>query len=114
MWNPIKTRRLRRDWRLVSTLQAHVNWVDNEGNSTGKDEIFYYLFENGVGERKMKHEGAGKLAGDAGYAVQQRITHPYYLGEIRPWLEGGFDPEIPSYESIKAKEFKDALAGKIT
>jgi hypothetical protein len=110
----MKNRRLSRDWRLVSTLQAHVNWVDNDGNSTGKDEIFYYLFENGLGKRKIKHEGAGKLAGEGGYEVRQRVTHPYYLSEIRPWLEGRYDPDIPNYESIKVKEFKDNLAGKIT
>lgn len=114
MWNPIKNRRLRRDWRLVSTLQAHVNWVNKDGKTTSKDEIFYYLFENGYGKRKIKHEGAGKLGGEGGYAVQQRTTHPYYLGEIRPWLEGGYNPKIPSYESIKAKEFKDNMAGKVT
>ncbi len=114
MWNPLKKRELRRDWRLVSTLQAHINWVDDNGNSTGKDEIFYYLFENGLGERKVKHDGAGKLSGDSAYIAQKRTAHPYYLGKIRPWLEGGFDPDIPSYETIKAKEFKDALAGKVT
>ena len=113
-WNPITRYKLRRDWRLVSTLQAHVNWVDQKGDSTSMDEIFYYLFENGLGQRKVKHDGAGKCGGDGGYAKQQRTTHPYYLGSIRPWLEGSYDPNIPNYESIKAKEFLDNLAGEIT
>lgn len=113
MWNPIKNYKLRKDWRLVSTLGAKINWVNTKGESTGKDDIFYYLFENGLGQRKVKHEGTDKLAGD-GFARTQRKTHPYYLSSIRPWLEGRPDPEIPTYESIKAKEFKDALAGKVT
>lgn len=116
MWNPIKNYRLRRNWRLVSTLQAFISWEDRETKKlTGeKDTIYYYLSENGLGQRKCTHEGTKKLAGDGGWSKEKRMTHPYYLGRIRPWLEGRYDPDIPSYDSIKAKEFKDALAGKIT
>ena len=113
MWNPIRNRRLKRDWRLVSTFKFEVNWVNTKGDSLGKkDTVFYYLKENGLGERKCVHEGTGDISGK--YMGEKRETLPLYLESIRPWLAGRYDPDIPNYESIKAKEFKDALAGKIT
>jgi len=113
MWKPFEKRRLSRDWRLVSTLQAHYTWTDRDN---AKDTAFYYLKENGLGERKCDHKGTGSLDGDSlvSFAYKKRISHPYYLEKIIPWLEGRYDPDIPSYESIPAKEFKDNLAGKIT
>lgn len=111
MWNPIKNLRLKRDWRLVSTLDAEYTWTDRDNQ---KDKVFYYLKENGLGERKCTHDGTGYTNGNASYVKARRTSHPMYLRVIRPWLEGGFNPEIPSYESIKAKEFKDALTGKVT
>ncbi len=109
--NPFKYIRRMRDWRLVSTLNAYYTWTNYGGE---KETLFYYLYENGLGHRKCKHESAGRVSGDAQWCINERITHPQYLGKIRPWLEGRFDPDIPSYESIKAKEFKDYLAGKVT
>lgn len=110
MMNPIKYFRLRCDWRLVSTLQGFIKYTD----SNRKDDIFYYLLENGLGARKCKHDGTGIASGRDNYSKNKRTSHPYYLAKIRPWLEGGYDPEIPSYETIKQKEFKDALKGKKT
>jgi len=115
IWNPIKNRRLRRDWRLVGTLEAIYTWTDLDNE---KDTAYYYLKENGMGERKCIHDGTGNLGKDGrnspAWAERKRVSHPIYLEKIRPWLEGRYDPDIPSYESIKAKEFKDKLAGKIT
>lgn len=109
MWNPIENYRLKRDWRLVSTLKAYYTYSKQE-----KETNFYYLYENGLGNRKCKHESDGRYSGGLQYCITEREKHPYYLGTIRPWLEGQYNPEIPNYESIKAKEFKDALTGKIT
>lgn len=111
MRNPIEYFQLKRDWRLVSTLNAYFSYNDSGNND---ETIFYYLYENGLGKRKCKHESDGKFSGDAAYCIDARTTHPYYLGRIRPWCEGRFDPDIPTYESIKVKEFKDALSGKVT
>jgi len=108
MWNPIKNYRLRRDWRLVDTLEASFRW-HKEGEPTGEEtEIFYYLYENGLGKRKCE------IAASNHKGTLQAKQHPRYLRNIRPWVEGRFDPNVPSYETIKAKEFKDALAGKVT
>lgn len=109
MWNPFEQRRLSRDWRLVNTLEAQFVWQNPDGKTSGdKSELFYYLYENGLGERKCETAASDHKGG-----VQVR-QHPYYLRKVRPWLAGQFDPEIPNYESIKTKEFKDALAGKVT
>lgn len=109
MWNPFEKRRLRKDWRLVNTLTASVNWVDINGKSTGdKSELYYYLSENGLGERKCETNASDTKGA---YKIKK---HPQYLEKIVPWIMGRYDPDIPSYESIKAKEFKDALAGKVT
>ncbi len=115
MWNPLKKRKLSRDWRLVSTLDYAVTWVDKKGESLGKsDTIYYYLSENGLGERKCDHDGSGDIAGDSYHARNLRENRDIYVGTIVPWLKGRYDPNIPSYESIKAKEMKDKLAGRIT
>jgi len=108
MWNPLKKRKLSRDWRLVSTLEASFSWQQGNKPTGEETELFYYLYENGLGERKCE-----TAASDYKGAAQVR-QHPHYLRKIRPWLAGQADPEIPTYESIKAKEFKDALAGKVT
>ena len=98
---------------MVSTLKATINWTNTNGEKIDDDTIFYYLKENGLGERKCAHEGTGNCSGEY-TGKNHRLTHPFYLENIRPWLAGRYEPEIPSYESIKAKEFKDALAGKVT
>lgn len=100
---------------MVSTLKFEINWVNTKGEDLGKkDTVYYYLKENGFGKRKCTHEGTGDISGDAYGSRNKRETLPLYLETIRPWLAGRYDPNIPSYESIKAKEFKDQLAGKVT
>lgn len=90
---------------MVSTLDAVYTWT-NKPNK--KSKVYYYLLENGLGERRCDCD-----ASDYDSRVQAR-QHTYYLEYIKPWLKGRYDPGIPSYESIKTKEFKDALAGKVT
>jgi len=101
--------RLKRDWRLVSTLKATFNWMNEEGDIEGNpSELYYYLSENGIGERKCETKASDNKGG---YRIK---SHPVYLDRIVPWLKGRYDPDIPNYESIKAKEMKDKLAGRIT
>lgn len=113
MWNPIRHWKLKlsRDWRLVSTLQA--TYTKNDGTEKVAD-VFYYLYENGLGKRKCEHDGSRLCAGNSSYTKLKRVSHPYYLQKIKPWLAGAFDPEIPSYKTIKHKEMKDSLAGRKT
>ena len=110
-WNPIKYYRLKMEWRLVKTLEAEYTWTDRNNE---KSQVYYYLGENGLGQRRCRHGGTGYAAGDESFAKLQRKSHPMYLKAVRPWLEGGYNPQIPSYESIKSKEFLDNLAGQIT
>lgn len=107
--NPFKRYRLRKDWRLVATFEAEYVWTDRNNQ---KDHIVYMLKENGLGERKCKHSGTGHCHGK--YAYDRRTAHPYYVRVVLPWLEGQYNPDIPSYETIKQKEFLDNLAGEIT
>ena len=108
--NPIKRWKLKRDWRLVDTLEATYNWTDTKRTDT----VYYYLKENGLGQRRCAFKGTGALADRPGWGRTRMESHPYYLNKIVPWLEGCFDPEIPTYESIKRKEFLDELNGKKT
>lgn len=93
------------DWRLVYSKDATICWTD-EGNKV--DRIFYYLQENGVGKRRCKIAVTGYCD------TKDAKEHPYYLHKVKPWLLGQYDPQIPSYDSIKQKEFKDALRGRKT
>lgn len=104
MMNPFKRYRLRKDWRLVIIISAQYT---TNGEVSGK--LYYYLYENGLGKRKYESKGNGTAS-----THQSRVTHPVYMEQVYPWIQGAYDPEIPSYESIKAKEFKDALKGKKT
>ena len=108
-WNPIKRYRLKNDWRVVATVNAEYTWTDRNNQ---KDSIIYVLKENGLGQRKCKHSGTGYCHGK--YAEKQRTSHPMYIHKVLPWLEGQYDPEVPTYHTIKQKEFLDNLAGEIT
>lgn len=108
MFGWLQKRKLAREWRLVATLSA--SYTDKKGEVSCR--IFYYLKENGLGERVCEHDAHGAYSGESSFDIDQRVSHPYYLRKIKPWLLGAYDPEIPSFETIKAKEFKDALKGQ--
>ena len=98
------------DWRMVKDLESTFTNTTHQLVSETRIEavktkhhINYYLFENQYGERKF--DVADSLYGD-------RDTSK--LKKVKPWLEGQYNPDIPSYESIKPKEFLDNLAGEIT
>lgn len=84
---------LKNDWVLVQVEEATVQWT-NRGDET--NTIFFYLYENGLGERKIEHKAEG-YAGQTGYGKQ----HSYYLRYILPWLKGKDEKNIPSYGDIK-------------
>lgn len=111
-------KRLSGDWRLVATLEASIAWsdkIDDQGEHP-TDNIFYYLRENGLGKRRCECKGTGELGNPhrQEWAKTVMKRHGYYLSKIQPWVYGGYDPDIPSYETIPAKEFKDALKGQKT
>lgn len=114
------------NWRLVKihTLPYHsvlrpanplYNSSDPAANTTDY-EYSYYLYENQHGDRKFDVIDSDR--GDLDLDTETKSSFVYrnedYRNIIRPWLDGQYNPEIPTYESIKAKEFKDNLAGKVT
>lgn len=117
MFDWFQKRKLKREWRLVATLSGQYKWTGPKGRDAGSDTVYYYLYENGVGQRKCDWKGTGQLAEDMEYEYKRRwrdeacSSHKVYLGKIVPWLNGAYDPDIPSFATIKAKEFKDALRG---
>jgi hypothetical protein len=89
---------LKSDWLLVKVIEATVNWSDV--NQT--DEIFYYLYENGLGDRQIEIQ-------EKGYAKSERYgkRHKIYLSEIYPWSKGNDLKGCPSYwDTRKNKEEK--------
>ena len=114
------------DWRLVKIHEtdyysqlkpAHpdYNFKDSDANRTDH-EYTYYLYENQHGGRKI--DVIDSVRGDLEMKTEDKRSFVFrntdYRNIIRPWTDGQYNPEIPSYASIKAKEFKDNLAGKVT
>ena len=114
------------DWRMVkiwtcpyhSTLRpAHPSYSHSDPSANRTDyEYSYYLYENQYSGRKLDVIDSDR--GDLDMKTERKDSFVFrnedYRNIIRPWLDGQYNPEIPSYESIKAKEFKDNLAGKVT
>lgn len=110
------------DWRFVKQLDTTFVSTSTElvGGRVERNEkkhnINYYLHENQDGERKF--DVADSKRGDCNVKKLEKDDIAFrlrmYRQQVKPWLDGAYDPEIPSYESIKAKEFKDNLAGKVT
>ena len=111
------------DWRMVKQLDSiYINTETRLVSETRvepvetKHHINYYLFENQYGGRKF--DVACSMMGDRDVSKLSKDDIAYrlriYRNTIKPWLDGQYNPEIPSYESIKPKEFLDNLAGKIT
>ena len=108
----------RSDWRLVKTINANYNVTDTLTQQVEKTgcTLTYYLYENQFNKRIIDLIDSEKGDLDVNelqpdnWAFRNRI----YRETIKPWMDGAFDPRIPSYESIKAKEFKDTLTGRKT
>ena len=86
--NRKKRKKLKLDWQLVKTIKTTVNWTD----SKQIDEIFYYLFENGLKERRIE-------IAETGWAKSEKYgkKHKYYLKTIYPWTKGTNYSDVPSY-----------------
>lgn len=114
------------DWRLVkihecpyhSTLRpSHPSYsITNPDANRTNYEYTYYLYENQNGGRKVDVIDSDK--GDLDIDKESKNSFVFrnsdYRQIIRPWLDGQYNPKIPSYESIKQKEMLDSLAGEIT
>jgi hypothetical protein len=124
------------EWRLVQTYEN--TWVTKNRHTGEVDDrgtVYYHLYENESGRRKVAVNAcAGSAAmmhsvtaanyhqilseGDKKDFTFRRsagcwaITNEDWNKKIYPWLAGRYDPDIPTYESIPRKEFRDNLAGK--
>jgi hypothetical protein len=125
------------DWRLVHT--AKTGWertskFTDEVLSTGF--IFFHFFESDRGNRYITMsapEVTPEIAamqitvatlpkllaiirkdtfGATAQTLEFAVTNKDWNNIIFPWLAGRHDPQIPTYESIPRKEFRDQLAGK--
>lgn len=96
MW-PFKKKPVPRDWRLVKTLEAKITWsqLDEETYGDRTDSIYYYLYEDNKGKRKVewKHTNRHGSFFQDGHCA----THPYYLDYVYPWQQGMHDSSIPDY-----------------
>ena len=102
MWPFKKNKKLNEDdWRLVKTVDTTINWAD-EGKEKGrKDFVYYYLYENPYGRRKMEYKHTNK------HLVFPRATEystrnicleiEYYLNTVYPWTKGEPTIDTPSY-----------------
>jgi len=125
-WLDIFKKREPKDWRLVKVNEyeyhsqlkpAHPEYRVNDPNNNITYYVYtFYLYENQYQERKV--ELIDSKNGDIDLKTERKdsfvFRNDHYRKIIRPWLDGQYNPEIPSYESIKPKEFLDNLAGKIT
>ena len=116
-------RRKPNDWRMVNDLES--TYVSTEHRLVSntriepvesKHNINYYLFEYQYGERKF--DVACSKQGDRNVSKMKKDDIVFrlkiYRKTVKPWLDGQYNPQIPSYESIKSKEFLDNLAGEKT
>ena len=104
------------DWRFVKQFDSpyHIK------NTTPlkKHILTYYLYENQYGDRKFDVIDSDAARGDLKIKDLKKTDWVFrtkqYRETLRAWLDGAYDPQIPSYDSIKAKEFLDNLNGEKT
>ena len=108
------------DWRLVKELQVkyiHFQYrrtTPDKKINESEEEITYYLYEDQFDNRKF--DVIDGLLGDIDIDSQEAkdsytFRSETYRHTIRPWLDGRFTPEIPTYDSIPRRDFKKALKG---
>jgi len=112
------------DWRLCRTLDYSYhnkllpphpmyNLRDDAANIT--DHTYtYYLYENQYGERKF--DVIDTKDGDVNVKSLEKNNFVFcnkkFRTQIRPWLDGRYDPEIPDYETVPKNDFQNRLAKK--
>lgn len=102
-------RRLASDWRLVHTHEESWVWKDAFDDELGTSRLYFYHFENGVGERKVESNTAGYRPKSRANCEKMIPDSKWYRQTAYPWLKGRYIAEINSYESIKHSEVMDKL-----
>jgi len=94
------------DWRLVKTLTDDFIMIKDESK---KGKMYYRLYESNKGKRKMEYQSNLKIGNIHDLAFRLDA----YLDTIYPWLEGGYNPDIPKYDEIPEMNTAAALKGKL-
>lgn len=96
---------------------AYVKKIDHPVTITGvagsRDETLYiHLYESSRGRRK--YELSLSCSGFTDDKLEKFFpTTPIYNNQIRRWLAGRHDPEIPVYSQLGEEDTANALRGKI-
>lgn len=94
-------------WAHVKTIIiSDVACGDNAGR------VFVHLLESNKGNRKIKY------ASTFPHLLVEKIskyviTTEIYNLKIERWLQGRYDPEIPSYSQIGEEDTANSLRGKV-
>jgi len=108
----------KRDRRLVKSVDARYRVTNTVTKEVEKTDciLTYYLYEDQFSNRKfdLVDSEDGDLDVDDMSQTHWAFRNKIYRDQIKPWIDGRRDPEIPTYESIKAKEMKDILTGRVT
>lgn len=88
--------------------------VDYEGK---QEKVYFYLYESNKKHRcvEIHYSFANEKSTDSwkDWMDEQAKTTHTYCTQVRRWLAGRYDPDIPSYEDIDLEEMKHKLAGSI-
>jgi len=112
-WERLLTKK---DWRLVKTVTSGYHITNNLTKAKIKEgcELTYYLFENQFGDRKF--DVADSEQGDLKVSTLDDNDYVFrckdYRDTIKPWVAGGYNPEIPNYYSVEHKDLLDTLRGR--
>jgi len=101
------------NWKLVKTIESTINWINKSVQTEQTDEIYYYLYEEYSGKRRMEWKTTDRhshfISTDRETVVKR---HPYYLKNVYPWLNGEEYQDIPSYRD-KADDENEVLVKEL-
>jgi len=105
----------KKDWRMVKRIDARY-MVTNGLTGKVKDGcvLSYYLYENQFRTRifDLVDSEEGDLDVERVDKSHFAFRNDVYRNQIKPWMDGRLDPEVPSYEQVPKDDFQNALAGK--
>lgn len=100
--------------KLVASIEANYKMIDRINKTEKKCSVTYYLFEDEKGKRSMSATDSEEGEVDLDNVTSSSWVHrsEEYRNQIKPWLCGRYDPEIPSFSQVDIEDFKVALKGK--
>lgn len=109
------------DWRLCKQLDTKyvISYKDAFGHDVPEKSksgcvLTYFLYEDQDGNRKF--DLLDSEEGDINVKTIKKDNYAYrcalYRNTIRPWLDGRYNADIPSYEQVPVDDFKSVLKGK--